>query len=112
MGIDFAPAHATFPLSFQSVDPGHPPRLQSPTSLHPSDHAWGSTSLPPTQLFPFLSSPWIRVTLPDYRVRPLCTRTSRQKYKPYFYQEGEWSFHSPVQSGTSAYRLPYFSICG
>ena len=34
-GIDFAPAHATVPLSFQSVDPGHPPRLQSPTSLHP-----------------------------------------------------------------------------
>ena len=27
--------HTTFPLSFQSVDPGHPPRLQSPTSLHP-----------------------------------------------------------------------------
>ena len=24
-----------FPLSFQSVDPGHPPRLQSPTTLHP-----------------------------------------------------------------------------
>src|SRR4029078_5334684 len=35
MGIDFAPAHATFPLSFQSVDPAHPPRLQSPTTLHP-----------------------------------------------------------------------------
>src|SRR4029078_9242349 len=35
MGIDFASAHATFPLSFQSVDPEHPPRLQSPTSLHP-----------------------------------------------------------------------------
>ena len=27
--------HTTFPLSFQSVDPAHPPRLQSPTSLHP-----------------------------------------------------------------------------
>ena len=27
--------HTTFPLSFQSVDPGHPPRLQSPTTLHP-----------------------------------------------------------------------------
>jgi hypothetical protein len=27
--------HTTFPLSFQSVDPEHPPRLQSPTSLHP-----------------------------------------------------------------------------
>ena len=27
--------HTTFPLSFQSVDPGHPLRLQSPTSLHP-----------------------------------------------------------------------------
>ena len=24
-----------FPLSFQSVDQGHPPRLQSPTTLHP-----------------------------------------------------------------------------
>jgi len=35
MGIDFAPAHATFPLSFQSVDPEHPPRLQSPTTMHP-----------------------------------------------------------------------------
>ena len=28
--------HTTFPLSFQSVDSGHPPRLQSPTSLHPN----------------------------------------------------------------------------
>ena len=27
--------HTTFPLSFQSVDPEHPPRLQSPTTLHP-----------------------------------------------------------------------------
>ena len=27
--------HTTFPLSFQSVDPAHPPRLQSPTTLHP-----------------------------------------------------------------------------
>ena len=27
--------HTTFPLSFQSVDSGHPPRLQSPTTLHP-----------------------------------------------------------------------------
>ena len=27
--------HTTFPLSFQSVDPGHPPRLQCPTTLHP-----------------------------------------------------------------------------
>ena len=35
MGIDAAFAHATFPLSFQSVDPGHPPRLQSLTTLHP-----------------------------------------------------------------------------
>ena len=35
MGIDFAPTHATVPLSFQSVDPGHPPQLQSPTTLHP-----------------------------------------------------------------------------
>ena len=35
MGIDATFAHATFPLSFQSVDPGHPPRLQSPTTLHP-----------------------------------------------------------------------------
>src|SRR6185312_876211 len=48
----------------------------------PRPHAWGSTSLPPTLLFPFLSSPWIRHTLPDYRVRPLCTRTSRHKNKP------------------------------
>ena len=31
----YTPAHATVPLSFQSVDPGHPPRLQSPTTLHP-----------------------------------------------------------------------------
>ena len=28
-------AHTTFPLSFQSVDPGHLPRLHSPTTLHP-----------------------------------------------------------------------------
>ena len=27
--------HTTFPLSFQSMDPDHPRRLQSPTSLHP-----------------------------------------------------------------------------
>jgi hypothetical protein len=27
--------HATFSLSFQSVDPGHPPWLQSPTTLQP-----------------------------------------------------------------------------
>ena len=27
--------HTTFPLSFQSVDPGHSPRLQSPTTLYP-----------------------------------------------------------------------------
>jgi len=27
--------HTTFPISFQSVDPGHPHRLQSPTTLHP-----------------------------------------------------------------------------
>ena len=27
--------HTTFPLSFQSVDPGHLPRLQSPTTLQP-----------------------------------------------------------------------------
>ena len=25
--------HMTFPLSFQSVDPGHPPRLQSKSTL-------------------------------------------------------------------------------
>ena len=77
----------------------------------PKQHAWGLTSLPPTLQFPFLSSPWIRGTLPDYRVRPLCTRTSRQN-KTYFYQEGEWSFLSPVQSGTKAYRLSYISACG
>jgi len=35
MGIDFAPAHATVPLYFQSVDPEHPPRLQSPTTQLP-----------------------------------------------------------------------------
>src|SRR6185436_16070153 len=44
MGIDFAPAHATFPLSFQSMDPGHPPRLQSPTTLHP----YVATKIKPT----------------------------------------------------------------
>ena len=44
------------------------------------DHTYGTKS--PTQHFPFLSSPWIRNTLPDYRVRPLCTRTSEQKIKP------------------------------
>ena len=33
--IDVAFTHATFPLSFQSVDPGHPHQLKSPTSLHP-----------------------------------------------------------------------------
>ena len=27
--------HTTFPLSFQSIDQGHPPRLQSPTTLQP-----------------------------------------------------------------------------
>src|SRR6185436_5889319 len=48
----------------------------------PRPHAWGSTSLPPTLQFPFLSSPWIRVTLPDYRARRLCTRTSRQNINP------------------------------
>jgi len=35
MGIDLALSHAIFPLSFQSVDPGHPHQLKSPTSLHP-----------------------------------------------------------------------------
>ena len=27
--------HTTFPLSFQSMDPGHSPRLQSTATLHP-----------------------------------------------------------------------------
>ena len=36
--------HTTFPLSFQSVDPGHPPRLQSPTSLYP----YVATKIKPT----------------------------------------------------------------
>jgi len=26
--------HTTFPFSFRCMDPGHPPRLQSPTTLH------------------------------------------------------------------------------
>ena len=46
----------------------------------PNTHVRGTTS--PIQPFPFLSSPWIRVTLPDYRVRRLCTHTSRQKINP------------------------------
>ena len=29
------PTHTTFPLSFRCMDLGHPPRLQSPTTLHP-----------------------------------------------------------------------------
>jgi len=33
MGNDVS--HTTFSLYFQSVDQGHPPRLQSPTTLHP-----------------------------------------------------------------------------
>ena len=37
----------------------------------PNTHAWGTKS--PTQHFPFLSRPWIRVTHLDYRIRLLCT---------------------------------------
>src|SRR6185295_151039 len=48
----------------------------------PRPHAWGLTSLPPTLQFPFLSSPWIRGTLLDYKVRPLCTHTSGQNINP------------------------------
>ena len=33
MGNDIT--HTTFPFSFQFVDPGHSPRLQSPTTLYP-----------------------------------------------------------------------------
>ena len=36
----------------------------------------------PCYCSPFFSRPWTRGTLPDYRVRPLCTRTSGQKNKP------------------------------
>ena len=63
----------------------------------PNTHVRGTMS--PIQRFPFLSGPWIWVTLPDYKVRPLCTHTFGQN-KTFFYQEGEGSFHSPVQLGT------------
>ena len=36
----------------------------------------------PTQHFPFLSSPWIRNTLPDYRARRLCPVRPEKKNKP------------------------------
>ena len=44
------------------------------------DHTYGNQVTHTT--FPFLSSPWIQHTLPDYRARRLCTRTSGQKIKP------------------------------
>jgi len=76
-----------FRIEFQpgqgNLDHTHGDRLRSrPRYFSPFFPVRGSGSPSPTTE-PDVSAP----------VRP-------DKNKTYFYQEGEWSFHSPVQSGT------------
>ena len=60
--------HTTFHLSFQSVDPEHPPRLQSPTTLHP----YVATKINPTSTkrVPSRSTRWSNqiLKLTDYHI--------------------------------------------
>ena len=75
----------------------------------PNSHAWGMKS--PMQHFYFLSGSWIRATPLDYRVQLLGTRMLAAWERCAMFKEGESKVHSQVQSGTLAYRLPYFSAC-
>jgi len=73
----------------------------------PNTHVWGTKS--PTQQFPFLLMSCDRPTALDYRVQdsaPAQLQAGTEvktmgRYVP-----------ATVQSGTKAYRLPYFSACG
>ena len=78
-----------FRIEFQpgqgNLDHTHGDRLRSrPRYFSPFFPVRGSGSPSPT-------------TEPDVSA---AVRRYKKKYKPYFYQESEWSFHSPVQSGT------------
>ena len=64
----------------------------------PNTHAWGTKS--PTQHFPSLPRPSIRVTHLDYRVRLLCTRMLAAWERCAMFKEGKSKVHSQVQSGT------------
>ena len=110
MGIDAAFAHATFPLSFQSVDPGHPPRLQSPTTLH----LYVRTKIKPTSTkrVPHRSTRWSNqvLKLTDYHISRYVASTFKRLMKWATHRDlNQFDYTSGVSQLHNPARCPYIS---
>ena len=102
--------HTTFPLSFQSVDPEHPPRLQSPTSLH----LYVQTKIKPTSTdrvtdrFTRRSNQVLKLT--DYHISRHVTSTLKRLTKWSTHRDlSHFSYTSGVSQLHNPARCPYIS---